>query len=124
MTGRTGTEHLRMIHRHSRYPGAGAVTALAQIRGGQVCCGLAGGGNAIVTTAALTGDIAVIEGRILPTTGVMAILTLRPGRDVTGRLTNRTHPIMTTAALTGDLAVIEGRTLPSTGVMTILALRS
>jgi len=75
-----------------------------------------------VTTAALTGDIAVVEGCTLPTGGVMTILTLRPGRNMVGRLANRTHSVMTDATGGGDLRMIHrGDGQPTAGSVTTLA---
>ena len=66
-----------MIHCRGWYPGAGAMTALAQIRGGQVRCGFTRRISPVMTAAAVTEDRAVIHAGTFPTTGVMTILALR-----------------------------------------------
>ena len=87
VTADAGTPYRRVIDTADTGPAHGGVAGLAAAIGGDMLRVLTRGDGTVVAGAAITGDIAVIENRMAPIHGGMAVVALIITRYVCGCLT-------------------------------------
>ena len=107
VTGRTGSEHLRMIHADRRHPCRRGMAVFTDIGCEYVALVFARRIYSVVTAGTVSDDIRVIEIRRSPCHGRVAVVAVVPTRDMGRMLADGNCPVMTRCTGADDLGVVD-----------------
>ena len=108
VAGRTGAQHLVVIHCGHRCPDNSTVAVLADIGRLHMRRALAGGVGAVVTTGTIVDDVGVVKRCGRPRDRRMAVIAVIAAGYVGRVFASRRAAIMTGAASTDNLDVVDG----------------